>query len=62
MANRALRRINLSSTNVGDAGAKLLCDALQQNTVLSQVELSDTPMDRSWIKLISNIIGTRSAH
>lgn len=58
----SLKKLNLARTNIGDTGAKALCDMLQQNTVLRDVDISGAPIDQSWIKLLSNIVGTSSSN
>ncbi len=60
MSNKTLTWLNMASTRIGDPGAKALCDALQQNGVLHHVDLSDTQIDTSWIKLVNNIANTKA--
>jgi hypothetical protein len=44
-------------TNIGDAGAKALCDALQSNHTLSYIDVSANElMDKSWQKLLVNMM------
>lgn len=61
LGNRTLRRLNMAHTCIGDPGAKALCEALQQNGVLRDLNLADTPIDRSWIKLINNIVSSKGS-
>ncbi|KAJ9533559.1 hypothetical protein QJQ45_026619, partial [Haematococcus lacustris] len=60
VGNRQLTRLDLSHTRVGDAGAKALCDALQVNPVLQVCDLTGSSVDKSWLKLVANIITGRS--
>jgi hypothetical protein len=44
-------------TNIGDAGAKALCDALHSNHTLSYIDVSGNElMDKSWQKLLVNMM------
>jgi hypothetical protein len=56
-ASRVLERLVLTHTNITDAGAQLLCNALQNNGCLQHINVSaNDHMDKSWQKLLDHVV------
>ncbi|KAG2432202.1 hypothetical protein HXX76_009121 [Chlamydomonas incerta] len=58
--NNTLERLHVGNNRITDVGAKALADALQANTGLHFVDLGGCPMDKSWKKLLHNIMKGQS--
>ncbi|EFJ40909.1 hypothetical protein VOLCADRAFT_99266 [Volvox carteri f. nagariensis] len=54
--NNTLEKLFVGNNRITDTGAKLLADSLQANTGLHYIDLAGCPMDKSWKKLLHNIM------
>ncbi|GIL82402.1 hypothetical protein Vretimale_11851 [Volvox reticuliferus] len=54
--NNTLEKLHVGNNRITDIGAKLLADSLQANTGLHYIDLAGCPMDKSWKKLLHNIM------
>ncbi|GLI70754.1 hypothetical protein VaNZ11_015781 [Volvox africanus] len=54
--NNTLEKLHVANNRITDIGAKLLADSLQANTGLHYIDLAGCPMDKSWKKLLHNIM------
>lgn len=55
--NKGLERLSMAHTAATDAGAQLICAALQGNAALQSIDVGgNAGMDKSWQRLLNHVV------